>query len=211
MAYESEQEQLEALKKWWQENGKFVIAGLVLGAAAVFGWRAWEDHQRARAAEAAGMMEELSQAAEAGEFAAARELGAALVAEYDGTPYAAHAALVLAELAVRDGETAAAREHLQWVLEHAADEVLQLAARLRLAGLLQAAGEHEAALRLLGLARPGAYAPLYAEARGDIHAALGETDKARAAYQEALTALEPGMGDRALLQMKLDNLPQVAE
>ena len=30
--YKTEEEQVEAIKKWWQENGKSIIAGVVIAA-----------------------------------------------------------------------------------------------------------------------------------------------------------------------------------
>ena len=37
----TEEEQVEALKSWWKENGKSLIMGVVIAVAAVFGWRGW--------------------------------------------------------------------------------------------------------------------------------------------------------------------------
>ena len=36
-SYLSEEEQVEALKKWWKDNGTSVIAGVVLGFGIIFG------------------------------------------------------------------------------------------------------------------------------------------------------------------------------
>jgi len=204
--YESEEQQVEALKKWWRENGRFVIAGLVVGAVAVFGWRGWVSHQQERAAAAAAQQTELYAALQAGDTEKVQSLSAALLAQYADTPSAVHAALALAKVAVDKQDYAAAQEHLQWVLDNAADEPLQLIARLRLARVLLAQDDAAAALQKLGLAEPGEFAGLYAEARGDAYVALGDAAMARAAYEEALAALEPGVGDRSLLEMKLNEL-----
>ena len=40
-AYLEEEEQIEAIRNWWKENGRSVIAGAVLGLAAIFGWQGW--------------------------------------------------------------------------------------------------------------------------------------------------------------------------
>ena len=37
----TEEEQLEAIKRWWKENGTSLIAGVAIAAAGVFGWNAW--------------------------------------------------------------------------------------------------------------------------------------------------------------------------
>jgi predicted negative regulator of RcsB-dependent stress response len=46
----------------------------------------------------------------------------------------------------------------------------------------------------------------YAETRGDILVVLGRKDEAIEAYQKALETLEEGLGDRALLVLKLESL-----
>lgn len=206
MVYITEDEQIEAIKRWWKENGRFVIAGLAIGVAAVFGWRAWENYKAEQAAAASTQQAELSAALEAGDPEKARSVGAHIVNEYGGTPYAAHAALALAKLEIDANDFDAAREHLQWVLDNADDEPLRLTARLRLAHLLLARNDPQAALQKLGRVEAGGFAALFDEARGDAYKQLGQPDKAREAYASALAALEPGMGDRALLEMKLNEL-----
>jgi predicted negative regulator of RcsB-dependent stress response len=37
----SEKEQLEEMRAWWSENGRFVMGGVVLGVAIIFGWNQW--------------------------------------------------------------------------------------------------------------------------------------------------------------------------
>ncbi|UCE90705.1 MAG: tetratricopeptide repeat protein, partial [Pseudomonadota bacterium] len=37
----SEREQIEALKKWWNENGKSIVIGIAIGVAVVAGYRGW--------------------------------------------------------------------------------------------------------------------------------------------------------------------------
>ena len=39
--YETEEQQVEALKDWWKQNGLAVIGGAVLGVSALIGWRGW--------------------------------------------------------------------------------------------------------------------------------------------------------------------------
>ena len=34
----SEKEQLDAMRSWWQENGRYVIGGVMLGVAMLVGW-----------------------------------------------------------------------------------------------------------------------------------------------------------------------------
>ena len=55
----TEEEQVEALKSWWKENGKSLIMGVVIAVAAVFGWRGWNQYQDDFAANASAMYESI--------------------------------------------------------------------------------------------------------------------------------------------------------
>ena len=46
---DSEEEQVDKIKKWWDANGKQIIAGAVLGLAGVFGWNYYVDYQDSQA------------------------------------------------------------------------------------------------------------------------------------------------------------------
>ncbi|PAR85254.1 YfgM family protein, partial [Vibrio cholerae] len=41
--YDTEEQQVEAIKDWWKENGKAVIFGAVIGLGGLFGWRYYQD------------------------------------------------------------------------------------------------------------------------------------------------------------------------
>ncbi len=42
--YRTEEEQVEAIGRWWNENGRSIIISIVLALSAGFGWQAWKDH-----------------------------------------------------------------------------------------------------------------------------------------------------------------------
>ncbi len=201
--YESEKEQVEALRKWWRENGKALIVGVVLGLGGLFGYRAWQDHQTATAVAAADLHAAVVVAVEQGEHGSVIADSARLRGEYTDTPYAALATLAEAGVLVRDGEVAAARTALEWVVAHAAQPEVAAVARLRLARLLADQGQGEAARTQLDALPQGLFVASAAELRGDLLRDSGQTEAARAAYREAL---EAGSENRAVVQMKLDDL-----
>jgi predicted negative regulator of RcsB-dependent stress response len=209
--YHDEQQQLEALKRWWQDNRNHVIAGLVIGAAAVGGWRFWQDYERRKSEEGSALYSQLVDAVEKQDMEQADALGKALVADYARTPYAAQGALALAKGAVDAGDLAKAATQLEWAAAHAGDPELETVAKLRLARVKLAQGEAEAALAILGALVPGKFTVLVEDVRGDAELALGRIAEARKAYAAALAAFDAdpdaGVGDRSLIQMKLDELP----
>jgi predicted negative regulator of RcsB-dependent stress response len=201
--YLSEEEQVEALKKWWKENGKSVIGGVVLGLLIVGGWRGWQYYDRGQGEAAAARFEQVLVAAEAGQADSAFSLAARLDAEFPGSPYTFLAALHVAKLKLAGGDKAGARGRLEWVRLNAQDPAIRQVATLRLARVLVDTGELDDAQRILDGAAKDAFAPELAELRGDLARARGQVPAARAAYEEALLG-NPGS---PLIRMKLDDLP----
>jgi len=203
--FETEDQQVEDLKKWWKENGKAVMVGAVLGFSAIFGGRMYMDHQEKLRIEASIGFERMSMAMEQQQAEAAFSQGDQIVSDYSGTPYAALASLAMARLHVEKGELAAAENRLQWVMDHNSQEDIAHIARLRLARVLFADGRLDKALTLLANVDEAAYESIYQELRGDIYLAKKQLDQARTAYEAALAAMDE-KDDRQLLQMKLDDL-----
>ncbi len=201
--YDSEKEQVEALRKWWQENGKALIFGVILGLGGLFGYRGWQEHVTTNAMEAADLHAAVVVALEQAEHATVIAESARLRGEYGDTPYAALATLAEAAVLVRDGDAAGARTALEWVVEHAGQSEVAEVARLRLARLLYDQGEADAASAMLDALPSGRFAGQVAELRGDLLRDAGQVDAARAAYREALDA---DTENRAIVQMKLDDL-----
>ena len=79
-------------------------------------------------------------------------------------------------------------------------------ARLRLARILMAEKDYPGALTLLKDSGSKNFAPAYAETRGDVHAAQGNTQQARSEYGLALAATETDAAARARVEMKLDDI-----
>lgn len=199
-----DEEQLEALKKWWRENGRSVVGGVVIGLALVGGWRGWQYYDQNRAETAGARYDELLVAAESRQPDRAVELAEGLRAEFGDTAYASLAALQAAKLKFEGGDGGAAQVHLAWVRANAPDSALRQIASLRLARILIGEGELDAAQRIIDGAPRDAFAPEFAELRGDLARARGDLPAARAAYEEALAG-KPGSG--VLLRMKLEDLP----
>ena len=98
--YSSEQEQIERLKRWWRDNGKALILGLVVGIGGLAGYRYWEGAQTARAEGASITYELVLQLLEDGRLDDVEKTGQTLLEKYPDTPYARMTALLLAKIAV---------------------------------------------------------------------------------------------------------------
>ncbi|MCW8880904.1 MAG: tetratricopeptide repeat protein [Sedimenticola sp.] len=198
----SEEEQVEALKKWWKENGKSVAAGIIIGLGGVFGWQYWTQHQQEVAEQASAQFEQLSQSVESQSPAAVNQ-AESLIASNQGSAYAVFAALDLAKVKYQQGDVNGAKAQLQWVLDNADDPSLKQIARLRQARILLDEGQVDAAAALIEQAPQDNYRGDVAELRGDIALKRGDKMAARQAYKEAI---EYKVSNNALVQMKFDDL-----
>ena len=206
-AHLSEEEQLEAIKRWWKQYGTALLVALVVVAAGFFGWNQYKKHQQRQAEAASNAYAKMMEAEGEAATAAIKDL----TEQFGDSLYADFARFEEARLAVDAGDLETARQRLQQVVDKAADARLLPLARLRLAKVLTAQSEFEAALKQLDGEVPGAFVSLYAEARGDILMAQNRLTDARTAYESALTALtDPRSLRRGLVQLKLDNA-QVAD
>ena len=203
--YQTEEEQVEAIKAWWKQYGKSIIAGLILGGGILAGTKLWVGHQQQQESAASAEYQILVDAMDADKADLVLTHGAVLVDKFKDTPYAALASLAMAKAEVDQGKMDAAQGHLQWVIDHAKQADLKHVATLRSAKLLFAQGKGDTALTLLGGDKPDSFAPAYQELRGDIYAKQGKTASARSAYEAALAAMPKGV-DTTYLKMKLSNL-----
>lgn len=204
--YASDEEKAEAIKQWWRDNGRSVVAGVALGAAAIFGFRYWMNHQQVQTEQASVIYQQAAIQLNRSEVAEAQTTVARLTQDYASTAYAVFAALEMAEAAVVNGDNALAAEQLNWVINNADLTSHQELARLRLAQLHLNQGELEKASALVGQAQLAAYDSLFAELKGDIKLAQGDTEAAHSAYQRAMLSLAAGEPRQTLLKMKLDQV-----
>lgn len=208
--YTTEEQQVEAIKKWWHDNKWSVIGGIVVGVGALWGGRAWLDNQHGYSETASAtyqlMLEQVSQ----GKNDDATQQGAQLLGQFSDTTYASLGALAMAKIKLDAGDSAAASAHLRWALDNSKEDSVRHEARRRLAQLMLAEKKYDEALALLNGIDAGVYESAYEQLKGDIYIAMGQPESARTAFTRALTSAAPQERGRELLQMKLDNLGKPA-
>lgn len=203
--YETEEQQVEAIKKWWKENGNSVIAGIVLGLGGVLGWQWWSGHKDRVGAVASNLFDQMLVSVQEENLESAAKQRELLHQDFGSTPYAAFADLLQARLLYRNGEADAAQSLLQQVVDSAPDDAIKQIAVLRLARIRVAGGDASGAAELLDKHASGpAFSADHTALRGDIARAQGDHDAARRAYQEALSG---EVSNAELIRLKLDNLP----
>jgi predicted negative regulator of RcsB-dependent stress response len=193
----SEEEQIEAFKRWWSENGLKLVAVAVILVGAVTGWQGWKNAQQEQAEQGSAIYEEMieivrsqkpDEPLSADNQASINATADQLKEEYSGSGYAHFAALLKAKLAVNNDDLELAVTELEWVLDGNPSATTEALATLRLARVEAARGNVEHALQMIQDVDAGDMTSAYEEAKGDFNIALGNYDAAYTAYQIALDA-----------------------
>lgn len=204
--YQTEEEQVQAIKDWWKANGRAVIAGLVIGIGAIAGYRYWTNYQTSQSQQASLIYAQVIASAASADSSKAFEQGKSLISDYSRTPYAALTALTLSKLALDNADYATAAAQLRWIIDNSGDEGLTHVARLRLARVLAAQDKPDLAISLLNVSDTSGFTTLYQETRGDIFVQQGKSGEAVVEYQKALQDVEMNPQRRRTLEMKMNDL-----
>jgi predicted negative regulator of RcsB-dependent stress response len=207
VSYETDDEKLDAIRRWWKENGVAIIAGIAIGVGAIVGWRYWGDYRDSVASEASSVFDQVLANSATGQTEAVVAQARVLDDDFGSTPYAALGALVEAKALYESGQAEAAMTALARAIAAAPDPALASIAALRLARIQVAEGQVDEAAKTV--AKHDTSPPLagdFAVVRGDIAAARGDYAAAREAYEQAIAE---GTSFSQLIRLKIDNLPPV--
>jgi predicted negative regulator of RcsB-dependent stress response len=205
--YASEEEQVEALKKWWKENGRSIIAGAIIGIGGVLGWKGWIEYQDQRSVQASSQYEQLVKALKDDKKDLSEKIVKQIKSEYKSTPYAVMSVLHVAKYQVGKADLIGAIASLKWAYENTNTAEIKHVTRLRLATAYIESNKIDEAYKLIKDVNQGSFTALYEDLLGDIHALKNEPAKARNNYQAALLM---GTKNRQFIQMKLDDLGLVS-
>ena len=199
----TEEQQVEAIKKFFKENGTSIVFGVVFGTAGMFGWRAYNDSViQAQEASSDGYTQLLAQAnnesvdivAEAQQY----------IDDNKDSGYSVLAALFAAKQAVEDAKLDEAEKQLTFAATSAQNDSLKAIALIRLSRILIEQNKYDMATTELAKVKPEAFKSRVAELRGDIALKQGDSAKAREQYQLAIDAQEEPVNTN--LQQKFDDL-----
>ena len=209
--YMTEDEQLEAIKKWWKRYNGIVIVLVSLVMLAVSGFRYWTWHEAKVTLLASNNYERLMLAFSNQDNKGVRSYANVLLADYGQTVYADAARLTLAKLYVRRDNYARAREELSYVAVHSKAPVFQQVAKIRLARLLVAEKSYDGALNELSKINDPAYLSVINELKGDIYAATGRYPEAVSFYREASNEVQSKGMANLFLEMKTNELAALTQ
>ena len=197
----SEDEQAERLKEWWKKNGTSIIFGVVIGVGSIAGVNYWRDYTRTQSENASARFVQLL----ASQGDESQQIGAELMQDYAGTPYAGLTSLYRAKEYYQAGETEQAVSMLRWARDSSKQSVIKHSATLRLARILLEQDNLKEAAGLANVKQFDGFTSEYKELQGDIAMSNGDFGAARAAYEQAVRELPRGSEYSDLMLLKLDH------
>ncbi len=201
--YENEHDQVDAVKRFFANNGKALAVGVVIGIGALIGWRFWSNHQTESAMGASQAYERAIAGAQAGKPDTLDAVGK-FVADNKNV-YGALAALNLAQKYAQDNQLPKAAAQLQQGLSATSDANLQALINLRLARVQIQQKQADAALKSLDTIKGEGWSAIVADLRGDALLSKGDKQGAREAWSKGV-ASEASPALRETMQMKINNL-----
>ncbi len=203
--YETEEQQVEALKKWWKENGTSLIVGLFVGVSALFGWRYYVDQNNVHLVQASDLYMQVMQSAALQRVDDKTiDINNQLINEYSDTPYAALSSLALAKFEYEKDNVEVAVAQLELAVKHASDDLIKQISSLRLVRLYIEQEKHSEAEAMLNEPHDAAYDAQFEELKGDLYSAKGDVAQARLAYDKAIDL--QGLAASKWLKLKRQNL-----
>jgi len=134
--YDTEEEQIDAIKAWWKKNGTSLLTSILIFVVVFSAWRYWNNYNQVQATNASSMYEVMQLNMQQGTFGEVSREALKLMQEQPSSPYASAAAMLMAKYSFSKGDFAEAKQHLEWVNTHAEDDTLKRTSLMRLARVL---------------------------------------------------------------------------
>jgi len=199
----TEEEQIEAIKSWWKENGTAILASIAIVAVGVFSWNVYNSTIKENAEAASTIYADYL------ETRSNSDTGEAQLAEleisHSGSGYQMLALFHQASDAVASGDLETAATRLEQIISSSSSDELASMAIIRLAKIQHQQDKSDEALVSLTRVKGDGFVSIAAELKGDILLSKGESEEALAAYIVAKD--KAGINaQRPLLEMKLADL-----
>ncbi|WP_423909837.1 YfgM family protein [Candidatus Spongiihabitans sp.] len=209
----AEDDNVVRARAFWNENGKSIVAGVIIGLGGIVGFNYWKSYQQTEGENASVLFDQLR----FGQTDNDIDMGPVadeLKEKYSSTAYADLAAFSMAKQFVEKNDLESAAHELNWVMDNSQDSGFRHIARLRLASVVLAQETPDKGLEILAITDKGGFESRYHELTGDAYAQRGQggdnqggdSERARIEYQKSLETLPVGSSHAGFIQLKLDNV-----
>ena len=195
----TEEEQVEQIKKWWNSNGKQIIAGAVIGLAGVWGWNTYSDYQDNQSLNARSLY--LSYASDSNNLGAYDKL----TTDFSSSTYSDQAILLMAKYLFDAGSYTQALGVIKPLINNPSSIIANTAA-LRAASIHLQLGQHGQALSILEGQSENGFSGLNYNLLGDIYLDIGNRTEAQKYFSLPIDNVSENSNLSQLIQIKLDDL-----
>ena len=195
----TEEEQVQQIKKWWNSNGKQIIAGAVIGLAGILGWNTYSDYQDKQSLNARNLY--LSYASDSSNLGAYDKL----TTDFSSSSYSDQAILLMSKYLFDAGSYTQALGVIEPLINNPSSLIATTAA-LRAASIYLQLGQHDQALSILEEQFDDDFSGLIYNLMGDIYLDLGSRSEAQNYYSFAIDNVTEDSNLTQLIQIKLDDL-----
>lgn len=185
MHYQTEEQQIEAIKNFFTKHNNAIWAAFLICMLAFMAYRYWDWHQIKVKTAASTLYESMMAASTQDNHKNVIAYAVQLTSSYDNTIYGQAASLLLAKYDIKAAKLNAAKNKLQHVIATANLPALKQIAALRCARILIDEKKYVAAMKILEKLYDKYYEFLIYELKGDIFSAGNNLTKARKAYKKA--------------------------
>lgn len=166
--YQTEEQQVEAIKGFWKENGNAIIGGFAAGLAVFVGYNYYQEAKLDSELATADAFQEVLEKAVT-DTQGFKTDAEQFIAANSESSYASLAALALAKESANEQDWDATASHLKTAVEKAPSEEIKALATIRLARVQIELSELEQALTTLSAQVPVAFNALFEETKGDVY------------------------------------------
>ncbi|HGJ5876466.1 MAG TPA: YfgM family protein [Arsenophonus sp.] len=202
--YTTENEQIDAIKRFFVNNGKALVIGLVVGVGAIIGWNYWQSHQVNRLQESAQAFEQITSQLKTGSKQVL--LTGERFANETKNIYGVLTNIKLAKIAVEKNDITGAEKALLNALATAQLDDLKDLINIRLARVQLALNKIDQALMTLTQVQDKGWRAIVEDIRGDGLLKKGDIASARAAYSKGIESSGAEMM-KTILKIKINSLP----
>ncbi len=203
--YVTEEQQVEAIKKWFNQYGNMLSWVVIIVAFIISGALYWRHHQQVVRDAASDEYMALLEGLEKNDKDTINSKAQTLIKEYEASPYASLAEFVIAHQAIDENELAKSEEKLKWIMGHSSQKNFDDIARIRLMRLLISQNKLDEAMKYYS-DKKSPYLTLMAELKGDILVKKKDLNGAKQAYALALEQAPEESMHGPLLKMKMQEL-----
>ena len=195
----TEEEQVEHIKKWWNRNGKQIIAGAIIGLAGIFGWNTYTDYQDNQSLNARSLY--LNYASDSNNLGAYDKL----TTDFSSSTYSDQAILLMAKYLFDAGSYTQALSVIKPLINDQSP-VIAATASLRASSIYLQLGQHDQALSILEGQSEDGFSGLFYNLMGDIYLDLNNRAEAQKYYNLAIDNVTENSNLTQIIQIKLDDL-----